>query len=114
MRFTTEQLGEMSFDELKEHLRLANVNREEYSECKGAMLEEMASRSPIRSYRCAKCEHAKYELREIRVAPGLFSAIADWDIAKYTAVVCARCKHTEFYHGDVSDAEFVVETIFGS
>lgn len=113
MRFTTEQLREMSFDELKEHLRLAKVNREVYFECKDAMLEEMASRSPLHSYCCAKCKHTKHEQREIRVAPGLFSALADWDIAKYTAVVCARCKYAEFYYGDITDAEFVAQVMFG-
>ena len=113
MRFTPEQLHEMSFDELKEHLRLSDVNREEYFEVKAAMQREMAARSPIHSYRCAKCGYEKHEQREMRVAPGLFSALVDWDIAKYTAVVCDRCKYTEFYHGDISDAEFVAQVMFG-
>jgi predicted nucleic-acid-binding Zn-ribbon protein len=103
----------MGFDELKEHLRLSDVNHEEYFDVKAAMQKELAARSPIHSYRCAKCGHAKHEQREMRVAPGLFSALADWDIAKYTAVVCARCKYTEFYHGDISDAEFVAQVMFG-
>lgn len=113
MRFESDQLHEMSFDELKEHLRLAEVNREEYFEIKAALQKEMASRSPTHSYQCAKCGHRKHEQREIRVAPGLFSALANWDTAKYTAVVCERCKYTEFYHGDITHAEFVAQLMLG-
>jgi uncharacterized protein len=114
VRFSPDELREMSFDELKEHIRLSNVNREEYLEVKQAMLDEMASRNPLNDYRCVKCGHSKYESREMRVSPGLLSAFANWDVAKYSAVVCARCKFAEFYHGDLSDSEFVAEVIFGS
>lgn len=114
MQFTPEELDNLSYDELKEHIRLAGVNREMYFGVRQAMLDEISKRSPVHEYKCCKCSHLKYEIRQMRVPSGVLSAIVNWNIARYSAVVCARCKYTEFYHGNISDSEFVVEVFLGS
>ncbi|MFO7840595.1 MAG: zinc ribbon domain-containing protein [Fidelibacterota bacterium] len=46
---------------------------------------------------CPKCGNRQYELDEIRTTGGRLSKFLDVQNKKFTAVVCERCKYTEFY-----------------
>ena len=110
---TREDIAALTYDELKEHIRLAKVNRELYQHVSRALLTEMESRSPLKNYKCFKCTHGKYELREIRVSQSFWSGLFDFETGRYEAVVCARCKFTEFYQGEASHGEQVADFLFG-
>jgi len=49
-------------------------------------------------YSCPKCGHRIYKLSEIRVSYNLFTQIFDIQAAKYSAIICERCRYTEFYN----------------
>lgn len=54
------------------------------------------------SYECPKCGHDRYEAREMRGAGGFWSKIFDVQGQRFTTVICARCRYTEFFHADTS------------
>jgi len=54
------------------------------------------------SYRCPKCNHDQHETREMRGAGGFWSKIFDVQGQRYTAIICSRCRYTEFFHADSS------------
>lgn len=58
----------------------------------------MKSEVPMLKYTCPKCGGRRYKLSEIRVAYSLFTQIFDIQAAKYTAIICEKCKYTEFYN----------------
>jgi predicted nucleic-acid-binding Zn-ribbon protein len=58
----------------------------------------MKSETPMLKYTCPKCSSRKYKLSEIRVAYNFLTQILDIQAAKYTAIICERCKYTEFYN----------------
>ncbi|MDZ7821232.1 MAG: zinc ribbon domain-containing protein [Candidatus Marinimicrobia bacterium] len=51
---------------------------------------------------CPKCGSNRYELDEIRTAGGGLSKLLDVQNKKFTALVCERCKYTEFYRAKSS------------
>ncbi|MBO07197.1 MAG: zinc ribbon domain-containing protein [Acidobacteria bacterium] len=51
-------------------------------------------------YTCPKCNQDQYETGEIRVAGGFWSKIFDVQSRKFTTVICARCRYTEFFQAD--------------
>ncbi|MDZ7797558.1 MAG: zinc ribbon domain-containing protein [Candidatus Marinimicrobia bacterium] len=51
---------------------------------------------------CPKCGSRQYELDEIRTTGGRVSKFLDVQNKKFTAVVCERCKYTEFYRASSS------------
>ena len=53
-------------------------------------------------YKCMKCGNTTFELGEMRAAGGFWSKIFDVQGAKFTSVICQRCRFTEFYKGDSS------------
>jgi uncharacterized protein len=58
----------------------------------------MKSEVPVLKYTCPKCGGKKYKVSEIRVAYNLFTQLFDIQAAKYSALICERCKYTEFYN----------------
>lgn len=110
---TRESIPSLTHDQLAEHLRLANVNAGHYLEVREALETELKSRSPTSSYRCMKCGHEKYELHQIRAPRSLLGSFFGVESAQYSAVVCARCKFTEFYQGTVPVGEQALDFLLG-
>lgn len=107
------EIPDLTYDQLLEHIRLAKVNAEEYSGLHGALEDELEKREPTRGYKCFKCGHTEYEERQIRVAQGFWSAFFDMQSGRYRAVVCARCKFTEFYQGEAGIGQQVADLMLG-
>ncbi len=108
-----ESIPSLTHDQLAEHLRLASVNAGHYHEVREAMEQELQSRSPTSNYKCMKCGHEKYELNQIRATRSWLSSFFSVESAQYMAVVCARCKFTEFYQGTVPLGEQALDIVFG-
>ena len=104
---------DLTHDELSEHLRLAKVNRAHYAHVVDTLEKEWANRSPTSNYRCMKCGHGRYQLNQIRTARSGLSAFFGVETAQYQAVVCSRCKFTEFYQGSVPLSQQVLDAVFG-
>jgi predicted nucleic-acid-binding Zn-ribbon protein len=58
----------------------------------------MKSETPVLRYVCPKCGGKRYKISEIRVAYSLFTQMFELQAAKYTALICEKCKYTEFYN----------------
>lgn len=114
MELRVEDIQNLSYDELKEHIRLSKANVALYQGLIVALVTELESRNPLKNYKCFKCSHIKYDLREMRVAQSFWGGLFDFHSGLYVAVVCARCKFTEFYQGDASHGEQVADLMFGS
>ena len=54
------------------------------------------------NFSCAKCGSTSYETRELRASGGFWSKIFDVQGQRYTAIICSRCRYTEFFHADSS------------
>lgn len=104
---------DLTFDQLSEHLRLAKVNAGNYLHVREALEAEMAKRSPTTNYRCMKCQHSSYELHQIRATRSWLSSFFGVESAQYKAVVCARCKFTEFYQGTVPLGQQALDFVLG-
>ncbi len=103
----------LTHDQLSEHLRLASVNIGHYREIHEALKTELLARSPTSSYQCMKCGHTRYELNQIRASRTWLSSFFGVETAQYKAVVCARCKFTEFYQGTVPLGQQAMDAVFG-
>jgi uncharacterized protein len=108
-----ESIPALTHDQLSEHLRLAAVNVGHYQEVREALEEELQARSPTSSYKCMKCGHDKYELNQIRATRSWLSSFFSVESAQYKAVICARCKFTEFYQGTVPLGQQALDIVFG-
>jgi predicted nucleic-acid-binding Zn-ribbon protein len=73
----------------------------------------MKSEIPMLKYTCPKCGGRKYRLSEIRVAHSLFTQLFDIQSAKYTAIICEKCKYTEFYNVPVKKITGVTDFFLG-
>ena len=98
---TSDEIPTLTFDQLTEHLRLSRVNIGHYQEVREQLLSELASRSATVNYKCMKCQHSVFEISELRASQSGLSSIFNVETARYQAVVCVRCKFTEFYQGSV-------------
>jgi len=54
------------------------------------------------NYTCLRCGGREYETGELRAAGGFWSKIFDVQGAKFTTVICKRCRHTELYQASSS------------
>jgi uncharacterized protein len=108
-----EDVPSLPYFELVEHLRLSRVNPGHYLEVTLLLESELASRSPVTNYKCAKCGHAAYGLQESRTSRSFLGSVFGVESAKYTAVVCQRCSYTEFYNGRVSPEEQAIDFLIG-
>jgi len=58
----------------------------------------MKSEIPMLKYSCPKCGGRNYTLRGVRVDNTAFSQTFSILGRRYTAVICERCRYTEFYN----------------
>jgi predicted nucleic-acid-binding Zn-ribbon protein len=110
---TAAELPALSYTALLEHQRLANVNPGHYAEVTQSIDAELATRDPSRNYRCMKCGHAHFERHQIRATRSWLSSFFGVESAQYRAVVCARCKFTEFYQGEVPISQQALDFLVG-
>ena len=61
------------------------------------------------NYRCPKCGHATCEVVEVSTAGGGISRFFDMQNRRFSAVVCDRCKFTEFYRTPASALSKVLD-----
>ncbi len=61
------------------------------------MTGKMKNELPVIRYTCPKCSGRRYSVSEIRVAHNLFTQLFDFQATRYSAVICEKCKYTEFY-----------------
>jgi len=108
-----ESISGLTHDQLSEHVRLAKVNPGHYLEVREALQDELESRSPTSVYKCMKCGNDRYELNQIRATRSWLSSFFSVESAQYKAVVCSRCKFTEFYQGTVPLGEQALDMILG-
>ena len=114
MPLTKEDISNLSYAELMEHVRLSPINSDEYVGLLDFLKEEIDKRDPTKNYKCTKCGHGHHQLKQFRAASGFLSSFFGVQTVKYVGVVCSRCAYTEFYHGEVSPGEQAIDFIFGS
>lgn len=107
------EISSLPYSDLLEHQRLAKVNPGHYLEVTELIDAELAARDPSRNYRCMKCGHQRFERHQIRATRSWLSSMFDVESAQYQALVCARCKFTEFYQGEVPVAQQALDFIVG-
>lgn len=73
----------------------------------------MKNELPVIRYTCPKCNGRRYSVSEIRVAHNLFTQLFDLQATKYSAVVCDKCKYTEFYKVPVKKISGVFDFFIG-
>jgi len=69
---------------------------------------------PMIKYACPKCGSRQYKLSEIRVVHSLFTQLFNIQGAKYSALICERCKYTEFYNVPAKKITGVFDFFVGS
>jgi len=74
----------------------------------------MKSEIPMFRYTCPKCGSKHYKISEIRVTYSLLTQIFNVQAAKYSALICERCKYTEFYNVPVKKITSIVDFFVGS
>lgn len=114
MQLHLNDISGLSYTDLIEHLRLAEINRGHYLDLVGPLKQELLKRSPTANYRCMKCAHDNFVLSEVRTARSFLSSLFNVQSAKYSAVVCRRCSFTEFYQGRISAEQQALDVLFGS
>jgi len=60
------------------------------------MAIKMKNELQMMKYTCPKCGGRKHSISEIRVAYNVFTQLFDIQAARYTAIICDKCKYTEF------------------
>jgi len=80
---------------------------------KNQMEEKMKSELPIIRYTCPKCGGRKYSVSEIRVDHSLFTQLFNLLATKYSAIVCEKCKYTEFYKVPLNKINTVFDSYVG-
>ena len=67
-----------------------------------AMRNQAKGKSMERGYQCPKCGHGAFKTSEMRATGGFLTKLFDIQSKKFTTVICAYCKYTEFYAADSS------------
>jgi hypothetical protein len=108
-----QEVPRLTYDQLAEHFRLSRTDAKRYQAILPRIREELDARTPERNYKCMKCGHTQFEPHEIRTADGSLSSFLGVEPAKYRALVCQRCKFTEFYQGSTRMAQQVLDFLLG-
>ena len=58
----------------------------------------MKSETPVLRYVCPKCNGKKYLVKGVVIQHSQFSQLFSIPGTRYTAVICERCRYTEFYN----------------
>lgn len=114
MALIPEQIPSLTYDKLLEHIRLSKVNSDEYAGLHTALREELQKREPTNNYKCFKCGHTEFEEHQARVVQGFWSAYFNLQSGRYRAIVCSRCKFTEFYQGEVGVGQQAIDFLLGN
>ena len=77
------------------------------------MAIKMKNELQMMKYTCPKCGGRKHRVSEIRVAYNVFTQIFDLQAARYTAIICEKCKYTEFYNVPVKKINGVLDFFVG-
>ena len=109
-----EEISNLSYDALVEHIRLSNVNSDEYLGLQIPLREELKSREPTIDYSCMKCSHTDCTEDQIRVSGGRLSSIFGIETNKYRVVVCDHCKFSEVYQGKVGVGDQIMDFFVGT
>ncbi len=64
-------------------------------------------------FECMRCHHTGCEVGEIRASGGSMAGIFELDNEKFSFRSCTRCKFTEFFRGEVSTLENIVDLFVG-
>jgi hypothetical protein len=65
----------------------------------------------IPNYRCPKCDHRTCEVVEVSTTGGGIARFFDFQNRRFSAVVCDRCKFTEFYRTTASGLSKVLDLL---
>jgi len=60
-------------------------------------------------YRCPKCGERACEVIEVSATGGGIARFFDFQNRRFSAVVCERCKYTEFYRTQASTLSKVLD-----
>jgi predicted nucleic-acid-binding Zn-ribbon protein len=63
----------------------------------------------LSNYRCAKCGGQAHEVVEVSTTGGGIARFFDFQNRRFSAVVCERCKYTEFYRTRASGLSKVID-----
>ncbi|MCQ8895221.1 zinc ribbon domain-containing protein [Limnobacter humi] len=102
MLLTPDDIPNLPFEDLLRHVQLAALSPGDYAGLHKTLKEELQKRQQGSQYTCMKCGCHAYQEHQIRVTQGFWSSWFDVQSGRYNALVCARCKFTEFYMGKVS------------
>lgn len=72
-----------------------------------------AQAAVLKNYRCARCGHDAAEIEVVRAATGWLSKLIDVDAARFSAVTCERCRHTEFFKAEPSRLKDIFDLLAG-
>ncbi len=108
-----EDIPNLTFDQLVEHIRMSKINSDEYTGLVKALDTELELREPTVSYKCKHCSHTEYEEHQLRASGGFFSAMFDIQTEKYRVITCKRCKFSEMYQGVVGAGQFAADILLG-
>jgi len=63
------------------------------------------------NYRCPKCGFQTCEVLQVSTTGGGIARFFDFQNRRFSAVVCERCKFTEFYRTQASTLSKVIDLI---
>lgn len=66
------------------------------------------------NYKCAKCGGVTCEVVEVSTTGGGIARFFDFQNRRFSAVVCDRCKFTEFYRTKASGLSKVIDLLGSS
>lgn len=111
---TREEIPNLTYDELLNHLRLSKVNSDEYvGGLVQLMKNELELREPTINYKCKNCGYTNFSEQQLRSSSGGFTAIFDVNNPFYRSISCQKCRYVELFEGKVSNTQIVLDTIFG-
>lgn len=66
------------------------------------------------NYHCAKCDNGDYEVLDISTSSGMLSRMFNFQNRRFSAVICRRCKYTEFYKTESGKLRNVIDVVAGT
>ena len=66
------------------------------------------------NYHCAKCGNVDYEVLDISTSSGMLSRMFNFQNRRFSAVICGRCKYTEFYKTESGKLRNVIDIAAGT
>ena len=107
-----EQIPTLTLDELINHLRLSEVNSDEYIGLVPLMKHELGLREPTYNYACKNCGHDEFKESTLYSSYGSFWTVFESNPKRYRSIACKRCAFVEFYASDKSNTEVVLGILF--